>query len=723
MDKKRSEKEVSNMKQYAEQYNAIGWVVMPIRSNAKTPIIKSWSKITSNDQTIDKFDDDSNLGVIMGKVSGVICLDIDVKHTDGIATFKRLEEKYGKLPPTVTSETPSGGIHYYFKYHEGIRNRKKIGDGIDVQSDGSQTLEYPSSIDGDFYEWIIDPFENEPAELPDKWLALLSDEQKDDVTLIKSFEAPEEVQEGSRNNTLAAYVGSMLGKKLKRDTVLRKALKYNKEACDPPLDKEEVETIVNSMIKTDISNKSKTVINAIIEDKEEADDINLEWLYFDETGTPLIDEQKFAKWYVEKNELHCVNKRFFTKYGLVSDAWFENDIQKIIGGIVKVKLASKVQDLLKVIKNEAFMDAVTPDPYKIQFENISFDVSKGRLDECDEFFTLHRIPHVYDPKAKCSTWNRFLHELFYDEDIPVIQEYLGYCMIPNTFAQTALFITGEGGEGKSRITVMMEHILGENSVVVGDFKGLQDRFSLSSLDNQIMFIDDDLSLDALDDTSNFKKIVTAETSLEVEAKNIPKYKTHLYARIMCCGNGAVQSKFDRSDGFYRRLLICKVKPLSEDRITDTRLAVKLKDETQGIINWLLEGLLRVVRNNFIITPSRRMNEQLKELRDNSDTITLFMNDEQYVDYTFDKDDKVSIRSLYDAYESWCQENGYVCIHINTFSKTIRKTIRSLFARRLDSTSLVNELAAIDRVNINGKQVRGVVGIKLLNYKKSFTVNK
>ena len=228
------------MKQYAEQYNAIGWVVMPIRPNAKTPVIRSWSKITSNDQTIGKFDDDSNLGVIMGKASGVICLDIDVKHADGIATLKQLEEKYGELPQTVTSETPSGGIHYYFKYHDGIRNRKKIGEGIDVQADGSQTLEYPSSIDGDFYEWVYDPFVNEPAELPEKWLQLLSDGQSDDVALVRPFEAPEEVQEGSRNNTLAAYVGSMLGKKLKRESVLRKALKYNKEACDPPLDKEEV---------------------------------------------------------------------------------------------------------------------------------------------------------------------------------------------------------------------------------------------------------------------------------------------------------------------------------------------------------------------------------------------------------------------------------------------------------------------------------------------------
>lgn len=568
------------MREYAEKYNEIGWVVMPIRENSKIPIIKNWSSITSNDETLDKFKNTHNIGVIMGKASGVICIDVDVKHADGVATLKQLEEKYGKLPSTVMSETPSGGIHYYFKYHEGIRNRKRVGPGIDIQADSTQTVEAPSVIDDVEYEWIFDPFEYEVEELPQTWIDFLCDNTDEDcVTLAAApFEAPEEVKEGSRNNTLAAYVGSMLGKKLKKKTVLNKALKYNKESCDPPLDDEEVEQIVNSMIKTDINNKKNSVKEAI-EDKVDQKD-ELTWLHFDETGTALIDEREFARWYIDINEIHCVNKRFFTMYGLQEDGWFENDIQNIIGGIVKSKLASKVQDLMKVIKTECYMQVDLPDPYKIQFDNTAIDVSKGKIEKCDDFFTLHRIPHNYDPKAQCPTWIKFINGLFYEEDIPVVQEYLGYCLVPNTLAQTALFIVGEGGEGKSRITIMMEHILGENNMIVGDFKDLQSRFSLSSLDNMMLFMDDELSLDALDDTANFKKIVTAETALEVEAKNMPKYKTHLYAKIICCGNGAVSSKFDHTDGFYRRLLVTKVKPLDRNRKPDRRLKEKLKIEAE-----------------------------------------------------------------------------------------------------------------------------------------------
>lgn len=704
---------------YAKKYDEIGWLVIPIVNNSKIPIIKNWSRIDSNEKTLDKFSDDNNIGIIMGEKSGIICIDVDVKKQNGLKTLEELEDKFGKLPGTVTSKTPSGGLHYYFKYVEGIRNRKKVGEGIDIQADGTQTVEAPSVIDGVGYKWVYDPFDYEVAELPQLWKNFLCEKNSGGVIPLTpvAFEAPDEVAEGSRNNTLASYVGSMLGKKLKKKTVLNKALKYNKEACDPPLDEEEVEQIVNSMIKTDKHNKAAAVKEQLGEEETGLP----KWMSFDETGAVTILEKKFAEWYVERNELYCVNGRFFTRYGHIVDDEFKNNIHNIIGSFVPVGLSKKVNALLDAIKNEAYLKMDTPDKYKVQFDNISFDVRGGELKECDTFFTLHQIPHNYDASADCPKFRKFIEGLFYEEDIPVIQEYLGYCLIPNTLAQTALFIIGEGGEGKSRIPVLMEHIMGPNSVVNGKFHKLQDKFSLVNLDKQMMFIDDDISLEAIDDTSNFKKIVTSETYLSVEPKGKAEYKTRLYSRILCCGNGAIQSKFDRSDGFYRRLLICKVKPVSYDK-PDRTLSDQLDEEISGIINWLLEGLCRVVKNGFIIEPSSRMNEEIKVLRDNSDTMSLFMNDDQFVEYTLDESDKVSIRQLYDAYEHWCNDNNYMVIHKNTFGKTIRKIYKSVLSRKTDAKTVVS-LTSIERVYVEHKQVRGVVGVKLKNYKNSFTIKE
>ena len=43
-----------------------------------------------------------------------------------------------------------------------------------------------------------------------------------------------------------------------------------------------------------------------------------------------------------------------------------------------------------------------------------------------------------------------------------MQEYMGYCLIPSTNAQQMLFLIGNGGEGKSRIGLVMHALLGIN---------------------------------------------------------------------------------------------------------------------------------------------------------------------------------------------------------------------------------------------------------------------
>ena len=53
-----------------------------------------------------------------------------------------------------------------------------------------------------------------------------------------------------------------------------------------------------------------------------------------------------------------------------------------------------------------------------------------------------------------------------------LEEYLGYCLIPSTRAQTALFIIGNGGEGKSRIGVAMNAIFG-SAMLSGNFQRVE----------------------------------------------------------------------------------------------------------------------------------------------------------------------------------------------------------------------------------------------------------
>lgn len=55
-----------------------------------------------------------------------------------------------------------------------------------------------------------------------------------------------------------------------------------------------------------------------------------------------------------------------------------------------------------------------------------------------------------------------LSDLLEAEDILTLQEYLGYCLIPTNRGQVMMLLKGNGGEGKSRIGVVMQKMLGSN---------------------------------------------------------------------------------------------------------------------------------------------------------------------------------------------------------------------------------------------------------------------
>src|SRR5699024_11459868 len=57
---------------------------------------------------------------------------------------------------------------------------------------------------------------------------------------------------------------------------------------------------------------------------------------------------------------------------------------------------------------------------------------------------LCRLPVLYNPDAPPPTrWLAFLDGLLYSEDIPTLQEFIGYCLIPSNKGQRMMVIKGD----------------------------------------------------------------------------------------------------------------------------------------------------------------------------------------------------------------------------------------------------------------------------------------
>ena len=99
---------------------------------------------------------DANVGIRTGRESGLVVLDVDVRH-GGDASLATLEATYDRLPRTLTALSGGGGKHLYFR-HPGQRipNCAQLGgfSGLDVRADGGYIVAPPSlHQSGQRYTW------------------------------------------------------------------------------------------------------------------------------------------------------------------------------------------------------------------------------------------------------------------------------------------------------------------------------------------------------------------------------------------------------------------------------------------------------------------------------------------------------------------------------------------------------------------------------------------
>ena len=319
-----------------------------------------------------------------------------------------------------------------------------------------------------------------------------------------------------------------------------------------------------------------------------------------------IDEVQFGRAFLEQWPLKCVNGTLYTLDGPVED---ESEIkQRILENIeeyVTSGLSKKVTNILETIKLLAFSDPFPIEQDCIHLQNGVYHLPDGSFQE-SRLFCQNRLPVKYDPKAASpDRWLTFLHELLDDADIPTLQEYLGYCLIPSTKGQKMMLIVGKGGEGKSRIGLVLKRLMGDAASNGSVQKVENNRFARADLERRLLMIDDDMDMNALPKTNYIKTIVTAEAKLDLERKGVQSYQRDIYARFLCFGNGALTSLYDHSDGFFRRQLILTTKDKPADRTDDPFLVEKMCAELEGILLWCLEGLHGWCRT---ISASRSANE-------------------------------------------------------------------------------------------------------------------
>ena len=169
-----------------------------------------------------------------------------------------------------------------------------------------------------------------------------------------------------------------------------------------------------------------------------------------------INEVRFCQQFLEKHPMKCVRGRLFTVDGLIEDeGQIGNLILEEISGVLTANLSKTVANLLASIKLQAYSPPLPIETDRIHVANGTYFMDGSFT--ADKSYCNNRLTVAYNPVAPTpKKWLQFLSELLQPEDIPTLQEFLGYCLLPTTKGQKMLMLIGKGGEGKSRIGLVVQ---------------------------------------------------------------------------------------------------------------------------------------------------------------------------------------------------------------------------------------------------------------------------
>ncbi len=153
-------------------YNNLGLAVIPLMPTSehpegKVPYCQEWHLKTAN------FDFDTtkcgNIGIVCGKNSGIVCIDVDVKD-NGMKYFNRMIAKY-YLPPCPTQITPNGGRHYIFKFNEKrMKNMKSLIRALSVNGNAVGVEIWIQNC-----QFVVEPSINHVNKKSYKWITPITD--------------------------------------------------------------------------------------------------------------------------------------------------------------------------------------------------------------------------------------------------------------------------------------------------------------------------------------------------------------------------------------------------------------------------------------------------------------------------------------------------------------------------------------------------------------------
>ncbi len=282
---------------------------------------------------------------------------------------------------------------------------------------------------------------------------------------------------------------------------------------------------------------------------------------------------------------------------------------------------SRCNDVIHSLLTESFIsgEKINEDKHRLNMKNGILNIRTGKLDpHASDFISTIRIPIEYDSKAECPLFIETLGQIFADDvgKISVLQEFMGYCLTPNNSHQVALLNVGEGANGKSVLFSVFEKIVGKENCSSVPMECFGNRHYIAQLSGKLVNISIESEAKKAIHDANFKAIVSGDT-ITADRKYGQPFEFNPFVKLIFAMNDLPRVD-DKTDAFFRRLIIIRYTQQFQGKKDDRNLKNKLLEELSGILNWMIEGLGNLEnRGRFQVTSKMRMDVEKYRIEQNN----------------------------------------------------------------------------------------------------------
>jgi len=421
------------------------------------------------------------------------------------------------------------------------------------------------------------------------------------------------------------------------------------------------------------SNPTDLELDSALTEAQTSESSPLKIAFKENDKKPAIYE--VAKFLIEKYNIKTISgiKRreiFIYQDGIYKpgEDVLKMDIRNILEELSNTHHIKEIIETIKDLTPTDRKDFVV-NPNFINLRNGVFNIQTKELYSHDpKYLFLIKIPITYIPNTDCPKIKKFLSDILDEDQIKIVQEWVGSLLYRLYFIKKALILVGEGDTGKTTLLNLFFAFLGEANVSGISLQQItHDKFASSNLYNKHLNLYDDLSSTDIKDNGAFK-IATGGGVITGEKKFGDQFQFKNFAKLTFACNKIPDVKEVSDEAYFNRWMVLQFNRVIEEENRDKFLLDKITtpEELSGLLNFALEGLGRILTQQRF-SYDKDVSEVKEEMLRSGSSIAQFGQDKLEQSTT---GDWVSKDNMYTTFTEYCAKNNLLVVSQKSFGSRL-----------------------------------------------------